>query len=68
MIVRRAFFLERFLENLWYVDVFFFSKLIKPEGDILMSVTIRPGFATIPLAENGFGMDFSAFSSERAHK
>lgn len=33
MIVRRAFFLERFLENLWYVDVFFFSKLIKPEGD-----------------------------------
>jgi hypothetical protein len=40
----------------------------RSSGDILMSVTIRPGFATIPLAENGFGMDFPAFSSERAHK
>ena len=40
----------------------------RSSGDILMSVTIRPGFATIPFAENGFGMGFSAFSSERAHK
>ena len=40
----------------------------RSSGDILMSVTIRPGFAMIPLAENGFGMDFSAFSSERARK
>ena len=33
MIVRRAFFLERFLEDLRYVDALFFSELIEPEGN-----------------------------------
>jgi hypothetical protein len=44
------------------------ARKLKKSKVSLMSVTIRPGFAMIPLAENGFGMDFSAFSSERAHK
>lgn len=44
------------------------ARKLKKSKDSLMSVTIRPDFATIPFAENGFGMGFSAFSSERAHK
>lgn len=44
------------------------ARKLKKSKVSLMSVTIRPGFATIPFAENGFEMGFSAFSSERAHK